>query len=140
MSDNDDLDRVAQHVLDHYEGPYHHGDCPHATHSCRVESVLCGDWLRVDLVISAGDQVLEAWFDGDGCVISQATASMLVEKIEGMSLEQLRRFSATDALALFGAGLLPNRQKCCLLAWRAVQRAIPRSNCQGDARTPAADG
>lgn len=124
MPDNDDLDRVAQHVLDHYEDPYHRGDCPGATHGCQLDSPLCGDWVRVDLVISGGEVLLEAWFDGDGCVISQAAASMLVEKIEGLSLQQVRQFSATEALELFGSGLLPSRQKCCLLAWRAIQRAI----------------
>ncbi len=67
---------------------------------------------------------MSAWFDGDGCCISQASASMLMEKIEGLTVEELKQFTAQDMLELFGARLTPNRQKCCLLSWRVVQAAV----------------
>jgi len=57
-------------------------------------------------------------------VISQASASMLMEKIEGLSLDEIKRFSADEMLQLFGPRLTPNRQKCCLLSWRVVQSAL----------------
>ena len=68
--------------------------------------------------------VREAWFNGDGCCISQSAASMLVESVEGKPVDQVRRFSAEDMLNLFGVRLTPNRQKCCLLSWRVLQTAL----------------
>ncbi|MEX0585537.1 MAG: iron-sulfur cluster assembly scaffold protein, partial [Pirellulales bacterium] len=59
-----------------------------------------------------------------GCCISQASASMLVQRMEGQSVDQVKSFTANDMLSLFGAKLTPNRQKCCLLPWRVMQAAI----------------
>jgi nitrogen fixation protein NifU and related proteins len=123
-----DEDIYEDHVLDHYEDPYHRGHLPVATHSHEGKNPLCGDVVHVDLQIDRDGHVSEAWFEGDGCVISQASASMLMEKIEGMSLEELKHFSADEMLRLFGPKLTPNRQKCCLLSWRVVQAALQRAS------------
>jgi len=131
MSANEQ-DIYEDHVLDHYEDPYHRGALENATHTHEGDNPLCGDVVRVDLRLSDTGTVDEAWFSGDGCVISQASASMLTEKIEGKTVEQLKEFSANEMLALFGPKLTPNRQKCCLLSWRVVQAAI-HSPVNGDA-------
>jgi nitrogen fixation NifU-like protein len=117
-------DIYEDHVLDHYEDPYHRGVCQKATHSHEANNPLCGDVIHVDLRLTPDGTIAEAWFDGEGCVISQASASMLMEKIEGKSLEEIRRFSADEMLKLFGPKLTPNRQKCCLLSWRVLQSAV----------------
>jgi nitrogen fixation NifU-like protein len=117
-------DIYEEHVLDHYEDPYHRGGLPSATHSHEGDNPLCGDIIHVDLKIDDQGCVKEAWFEGEGCVISQASASMLMEKIEGLSLEEIKHFSADEMLQLFGPRLTPNRQKCCLLSWRVVQSAL----------------
>ena len=124
MPEQDEVHDWTGPVLDHYEDPYHHGSCPEATHRLQRESPLCGDWVSVDLVISADDRIEQAWFDGQGCVLSQAAASMLMEAIEGLSRQQVREFSAAQMLALIAAPIPPSRQKCCLLPWRVVQGAI----------------
>ena len=123
MSPNDQ-DIYEEHVLDHYEDPYHRGVLESATHSHEADNPLCGDVIHIDLKLSDDGKVEEAWFDGEGCVISQASASMLVEKIEGKTLEELKSFSANEMLELFGPKLTPNRQKCCLLSWRVMQTAF----------------
>ena len=113
-----------QRILDHYEEPFHRGACPHATHAHEDENPLCGDVVRVELAIEADGTIRDAYFDGDGCCISQASASMLVERLHGGRVDDVKQFTAEDMLALFGARLTPNRQKCCLLPWRAMQTAI----------------
>ncbi len=137
MPFNDDEDDIYQeHILDHYEDPYHRGECEGVTHTHKDKNPLCGDVIRVGLNIRDG-RVVEAWFDGEGCVVSQASASMLMEKVEGKTLEEVRSFPAEDMLDLYGARLTPNRQKCCLLSWRVVQSAlhspIDASSDDGDA-------
>ncbi len=118
MSSEQDI--YEEHVLDHYEDPYHRGDLEKATHSHEADNPLCGDVVHIDLRIDGDEKIQEAWFSGDGCVISQASASMLMETIEGKSLEDIRNFTAEEMLALFGPKLTPNRQKCCLLSLRLM--------------------
>ncbi len=122
MSSEQDI--YEEHVLDHYEDPYHRGNLERATHSHEADNPLCGDLIQVDLKIEVDEKVTEAWFSGEGCVISQASASMLIETIEGKTTEEIREFSAEQMLKLFGPKLTPNRQKCCLLPWRVLQSAI----------------
>lgn len=121
---NSDEEIYLEHVMDHYEDPYHRGRCERATHVHEDDNPLCGDVVQVELRIGGDGRVEEAWFDGDGCCISQASASMLVEAIEGKTVEELKEFSADEMLKLFEAKLTPNRQKCCLLPWRVVQTAV----------------
>lgn len=117
-------DIYQERILDHYEQPYHRGRLPRATHAHQDDNPLCGDFVHVDLTIGPEGKVQEAWFQGDGCCISQAAASMLMEAIEGRDVEELKRFTPEQMLELFGPKLTPNRQKCCLLAWRVVQAAL----------------
>jgi nitrogen fixation NifU-like protein len=112
-----------EHVLDHYEEPYHRGELADATHAHEDDNPLCGDVIHMDFRLDNG-KVAEAWFSGDGCCISQSAASMLTERIEGMTLDELKAFSADDMLELFQAKLTPNRQKCCLLSWKVAQAAV----------------
>lgn len=117
-------DIYEEHVLDHFEDPYHRGPLGTATHAHEGDNPLCGDVIHVDLRLSPEGKIEEAWFDGEGCVISQASASMLIEEIEGKTLEEVKQFSADEMLKLFGPRLTPNRQKCCLLSWRVLQTAL----------------
>ena len=120
----DETDIYEEHVLDHYEDPYHRGAMPSATHHDEGDNPLCGDTVALHLKITGDGKIDEAFFDGQGCVISQASASMLVEQIEGKTVEELGEFTADSMLELFGPKLTPNRQKCCLLPWRVLQSAV----------------
>jgi nitrogen fixation NifU-like protein len=113
-----------EHILDHFEDPYHRGRCEHCTHRHEDDNPLCGDVVGIELNIDEGGNFREIYFDGDGCCISQAAASMLVEKFDGKSVGDLKRFTAEEMLDLFGVKLTPNRQKCCLLPWRVLQSAV----------------
>jgi len=113
-----------EHVLDHYEDPFQCGSCESPTHAHEDDNPLCGDVIQIELRVAADGKIEDAWFDGDGCCISQASASMLMEKIQGYTVDQVKEFTANDMLELFQAKLTPNRQKCCLLSWRVLQSAV----------------
>ncbi len=123
MPDNEE-EIYQEHVLDHYESPYHRGPLVGASHAHEDDNPLCGDVVRVELAIDDDRKVRQAWFQGDGCCISQASASMLMEAIEGKTVDEVKQFSAQDMLELYRARLTPNRQKCCLLSWRVIQGAL----------------
>ena len=120
--DEDEI--VQERILEHYEDPYHRGSCEYCTHVHEDRNPLCGDVVRMTLHIDDGGKFREVYFDGSGCCISQAASSMLVERFDGKTVEEVKNFTAEDMLKLFGAKLTPNRQKCCLLPWRVLQAAI----------------
>ena len=120
----DEEELYQERIQDYYEEPYHRGRCPDCTHAHEDNNPLCGDVIRLELQIDDQGTLKEVYFNGDGCCISQAAASMLVEKFDGQRVEDVKRFTAKDMLDLFGVRLTPNRQKCCLLSWRVLQAAI----------------
>jgi nitrogen fixation NifU-like protein len=113
-----------EHILDHYEDPFHRGHLASATHAHEDKNPLCGDVVRIELELDAEGKIRDLYFTGEGCVISQASASMLLEKIYGKTVDELKAFSAADMLELYGPRLTPNRQKCCLLSWKVIQSAV----------------
>ncbi len=127
----DETELYQERIQEYYEEPYHRGRCSRCTHTHEDNNPLCGDVIRLELQIDGQGTLKEVYFNGDGCCISQAAASMLVEKFDGKRVEDVKRFTAQDMLDLFGVRLTPNRQKCCLLSWRVLQAAI-YSPVQGD--------
>ena len=113
-----------EHILDHYEDPFHRGTLPDATHAHEDKNPLCGDVIRIELLLDDAGKIRDLYFTGEGCVISQASASMLLEKMEGKTVEDVKEFTAEEMLELYGPRLTPNRQKCCLLSWKVIQSAV----------------
>lgn len=140
MPFNSEEEIYQEHVLDHYEDPYHRGHCEHLSHAHEDDNPLCGDVVRVELDVDGEGRIRQAWFEGEGCVISQASASMLMEKLEGKTVEEAQHFTAQEMLDLFGARLTPNRQKCCLLSWRVMQQALHSPVNGGDGAAESENG
>jgi nitrogen fixation NifU-like protein len=113
-----------EHILDHYEDPFHRGVLESATHSHEDKNPLCGDVVRIELQLDDHGKISDVYFTGEGCVISQASASMLLEEMHGKTIDDVKDFSATEMLELYGPRLTPNRQKCCLLSWKVIQSAV----------------
>lgn len=118
------LEEIEDRIDDHVNNPFHRGHCADCTHTNEGENPLCGDRIRMELKVDDQGTMKEVYFDGRGCRISQAAASMLVERFNGRSVEEVKQFTANDMLKLFGARLTPNRQKCVLLSWRVLQAAV----------------
>ena len=113
-----------EHILDHYEDPFHNGHLPDATHMHEENNPLCGDVVRIELKLGDNGAIEDGYFSGKGCVISQASASMLLEEMVGKTVDDVKDFSAEKMLDLYGARLTPNRQKCCLLSWKVLQSTV----------------
>jgi nitrogen fixation NifU-like protein len=139
---DDTLSTLYQEVLlDHYRRPRNRGALAEAHVSVAKKNPLCGDEITLQLEFD-GDTVRDVKFTGQGCAISQASASMMTQQLKGRSraeVERLaRRFTemihgddaaARDAAlgdlrALAGVSRLPVRLKCALLAWGALAEAL----------------
>jgi nitrogen fixation protein NifU and related proteins len=117
----DDLYR--QYILDHFRDPRNHGSLDHPDIHAADTNPLCGDRIAIDLAVQDG-QVAEVRFNGRGCAISQASASMLTEKVEGASLDELRAITPHDVLEMLGVEIGPARQRCALLALKVLHEGI----------------
>lgn len=109
------------YILDHYECPYHKGHiaCPTCAHS--EKNPLCGDQIRLELKLDDSGKVEEAFFNGKGCAISQAAASILCQHVEGKTLNELHSFQAPDMLRLLKVPLTATRQRCGLLGFKVLK-------------------
>ena len=114
-------DMYREFILDHYKNPRHHGELEPADISYQDDNPLCGDVIRIDLRVDSDNRVQESAFSGQGCAISQASASMLMEEIQGKSLEEIKAYSREDVLEMLGIELGPVRLKCAMLALKVLK-------------------
>jgi nitrogen fixation NifU-like protein len=127
-------------ILDHYKNPRNKRELPGAELSCSRNNPLCGDEITVHAHVEGG-RVAEVSFEGSGCSISQASASMLTEAVTGRTLEEAGSLTAEfrgmmegkvepneedlgDLIALTGVVKYPVRIKCAVLAWDVLQEAL----------------
>jgi len=141
---NDDLRELYQDViLDHSKHPRHFGALPDATHSGEGFNPLCGDRVKVYLSVDAAGRIADIAFEGKGCAISQASASLMTDMLMGRSLAEAEKLmggflhlvKGEDAADLKGddrerldvmAGVsaFPMRVKCATLAWHTMKSAL----------------
>ncbi|HET7225454.1 MAG TPA: SUF system NifU family Fe-S cluster assembly protein [Candidatus Eisenbacteria bacterium] len=121
MSDWDELYR--EEILDHYRNPRHHGTLPQPDITYQDSNPLCGDQLRMDLNVKDG-VIQDIRFSGHGCSISQASASMLCDRIVGRSLDEVKKLTREDVLDMLGIELGPVRLKCALLALKTLKAGV----------------
>ena len=112
-----------EYILEHYRNPRNYGKLEHPDVHAEDSNPLCGDQLGMDLLVE-GDLVKEVRFQGRGCAISQASASMLSEMIEGKSVEEVRALGKDDVLDALGVPISPARTKCAFLSLRVLHRGL----------------
>jgi len=115
-------DLYRQQILDHYKNPRNYGDLDEPTFSHVGENPMCGDTIEMDVVLDGDEEIIEqVAFQGDGCAISQAAASMLSEQLQGMAVEELQAMDRDDMTEMLGVDISPMRVKCAVLAEKVAQ-------------------
>ena len=115
-------DFYRDYILDHYRNPRNFGSLERADVEAEDLNPLCGDQIRMELKLDDG-VVSDVRFSGKGCAISQASASMLTEKVKGMKLEDVAKLSKDVVLENVGIGISPTRMKCAMLGLRVLKSA-----------------
>ncbi len=116
-------DLYRENILDHYGHPRNQGKLEDADIACEWDNPVCGDVVRLYIRLN-GDVVQEARFEGEGCVISMASASMFTEEIKGKTLAELRALQDEDMFRMLGITLGPARANCGLLPLRVLQAGL----------------
>jgi len=130
-------------ILDHSRRPRNRGECPGATAHAEAENPSCGDEIAVHVRIGADSKVEALTFTGQGCALSQASASLMTLKVKGLpipeaaeavrrvhrlmtgeKLEEAERDQLGDIEILEGAAKFPQRVKCVTLAWHALDQIL----------------
>ena len=138
-------------ILDHSRHPRHFGALPSASSVAEGHNPLCGDRVKVYLQLDESGRIADVGFEGRGCAISVASASLMAEMIKGRRIDEaeilmggfLRLVRGEDASGLVqadheqlevmsGVSAFPMRVKCATLAWHAMKAALDH---EGTART-----
>ncbi len=112
-----------EYILEHYRNPRNYGKLEQPDVHAEDSNPLCGDQLGMDIKVE-GDHVTEVRFQGRGCAISQAAASMLTEMIEGKTVEEVIKLGKDDVLDALGIDISPARTKCAFLGLRVLHRGL----------------
>lgn len=110
-------------ILDHFAKPRHKGalSVPAVTYTSGNPG--CGDTVTVYLVGHGSDQRVTLSFEGEGCTISQAAASMVMEMMQGWTVQQIAAATPQRLLAMLGPDIAAVRDRCAMLAFNAVKHA-----------------
>ena len=124
-------------ILTHHRKPHHFGPLPDATHHVRLVNPLCGDEVTISASIHH-DAIAACHFEGHGCALCRASASLLTVSVRGQSVQQARALGQTllnflqhetdaqepegigDLIALSGVREHPSRHRCATLPWEAL--------------------
>ena len=112
-------------ILEHYRHPHNQGVLdPHDLHYAD-SNPTCGDELSMTLRLDAGREAIDdVAFEGRGCAISQASASILTDSLRGMTLDAVRAIEPKAVLDDLGVPIGPARLKCALLGYKVLQGAV----------------
>jgi nitrogen fixation NifU-like protein len=141
-----ELDDLYQDILlDHYKSPHNFGEGSPTCTNIEMENPVCGDHIKLMILIDDKGLVKEVKFTGSGCAISVASASMMTDEIKGKPVEEVKAIieevigtmrgekdpetlnTHGDLAALKGVVKFPVRVKCATLAWHAVKDALEKS-------------
>jgi nitrogen fixation NifU-like protein len=112
-----------EYILDHYKSPRNFGHLDERDVEFFDRNPLCGDELGVHVRLE-GDRVSDLRFHGQGCAISQATASIISEEIKGKTVGEIADLDRNFVTDEIGLELSPTRLKCGLLSLKVVQGAL----------------
>ena len=117
-----------EYILDLYKNPLNRKELSNFDFRHREFNPLCGDEVDLMIKFDKSGKVSEVGWQGQGCAISQASASLFTDKIKGMNWQGLIAINPTDVLSWLGLeNLNPTRQRCALLVYEALKKYVAKN-------------
>lgn len=123
----EDEEIYKENILDHYKHPQNKGGLDPCDIRHHEHNPVCGDRIEIFIRLDQG-RVADVRFDGAGCAISQASASMLTNKIKGMTIGEMKEIGREDIFAMLGIRIGVVRQKCALLSLKTLHNGMEKNN------------
>lgn len=120
-------DLYQEQILDHYKRPRNKGPLPNATLSARATNPLCGDEVVLHLVEDGDHHIADVKFEGQGCAISQASASILTTMVKGAPRAAAEALGKDALLVKMAIPLSAVRLKCALLSLNVLKLALGKT-------------
>ena len=117
------LDLYTENILDLYKNPRNKGILKNPTHEFFKNNPLCGDEVTLQFIIRDG-KVTDIKFNGVGCAISMASASILTDKIKNLTITEIKKITKDDILDILHIPISPARLKCALLSLDVLRGAL----------------
>jgi len=114
-----------EHILYHYRHPHNFGMLEGSDKEHSKHNPLCGDNLTIQLLLK-NNKISNVKFNGSGCAISIASASLLTDKVKNMAIDDVKMLKAADLLELIMIPISPVRLRCALLSLEAIQEALSK--------------
>lgn len=116
------MDLTQEIILQHGRSSPYKGQLKNPTLRVEMDNPLCGDSLRIDMEIVKG-QVADICFEGEGCLISQAAASLFIGKVKQVKdIEKIKKFNEKTVFKLLGIQLTPSRVQCAVLVLEVMRK------------------
>ncbi|MFB6246101.1 MAG: Fe-S cluster assembly sulfur transfer protein SufU [Candidatus Pacearchaeota archaeon] len=112
-----------QQILELYREPENKGHLNNHTHENFRNNPLCGDEIKME-ILTKDNKIEDIKFSGEGCAISTATASLITDKVKGLSIEETKSLTKEDILDLLGIEVSETRLKCALLPLETIKGAF----------------
>ena len=119
-----DRQQYIDKLLQHYDTPRHHGAIPGADVILTGGNPRCGDVITIYLNVDGEDRVEQIQFEGEGCTISQASASILLERVQGKTLAEIEAIDYNDLVGELGRDIVLTRVRCATLSLSTLKSAI----------------
>ena len=113
-----------ENIIDHYKSPHNFGKLDSFDIQHKEFNPTCGDEVEVFIKIDESEKVKEVKFRGQGCAISQASASLLTDAIKGKSLEEIKKIKQYDIMELLGITVSVTRLTCALLSLKCLIKGV----------------
>jgi len=121
------MDIYRELILDHYKNPRNFGRLKIPDATVEEGNVTCGDRVSMDIKCTPDrKEIKDIRFSGEGCAISQASASLLTQKVKGMSVSDVMELGAKDIMQMLGIELTPSRVRCALLSLEVLHKGITK--------------
>jgi len=132
-------DLYREHILDHYAHPRNWGRLEEPDIAADTDDPSCGDWVHLEISLDPQGRVSRVAFEGEGCIISMASASLFTEYIKGKTIQELEAIDEEEVLQMLNAPVGSGRRRCALAPLAALQaglRARRRQQATGPGLAP----
>jgi nitrogen fixation NifU-like protein len=121
-----------EYILDHARNPRYAGILDPCDINHEEFNSLCGDYLHLTMRLNQKNEIIDIAWEGEGCIISQASASILSDHILNKPIAEVQTITSEDLINLLKIPITPNRLKCATLALKAIQTGVTNSESHTD--------